>query len=58
MGKNNGKTRREKRRQAAEERKAERDKLSPKEQLKLLDERLGKGQGAKKERKRLRKKAS
>jgi len=43
----------EDRRKAAGALKAEREKRSNKEQLALLDQRLGKGQGAKKERARL-----
>lgn len=41
------------RQKEAQERQSERDKLSPKEQLKKLDQMLGAGQGAKKERARL-----
>lgn len=43
------------RREQAAKRQAERAKRSPAEQLALLDARLGKGQGAKKERARLEK---
>ena len=41
------------RRKEAEERMAEREKRSPKEQLDFLDRKLGKGKGAKRERTRL-----
>jgi cell shape-determining protein MreC len=41
------------RRKMATEREVEREKRSPREQLHLLDQRLGKGLGAKKERERL-----
>lgn len=43
----------EARREKAKYRQEERDKLSPREQLKELDKRLGKGVGAQKERARL-----
>lgn len=43
----------ERRRREAAERQFDRDTRSPKQQIKLLDKRLGKGVGAKKERKRL-----
>jgi len=46
--------RKERRRQEAELRQEERNERSSKEQLALLDRRLGKGVGAKKERQRLR----
>ncbi len=45
----------EQRRKEAAERQEARNKLSPSEQIALLDQRLGKGLGAKKERARLRK---
>lgn len=48
-----GKEAREQRRQAAEERQAVRDKLSPDQQLARLDALLGENQGATKERLRL-----
>ena len=48
-----GKEARERRRQAAEERQAVRDKLSPDQQLARLDALLGENQGATKERLRL-----
>lgn len=41
------------RQEEADERQAYRNQLSPEEQIKALDKRLGKGKGAKKERKRL-----
>lgn len=41
------------RRKMARERQEERKKRSPREQLRLLDQRLGKGLGAAKERERL-----
>ena len=44
---------REVRRRNAEERKRLRDQLTPEQQLAVLDERLGPGQGAKRERARL-----
>lgn len=43
------------RREQAKLRQANRDKLSPTQQLAVLDERFGKGNGAKKERARLQK---
>jgi hypothetical protein len=48
-----GKEAQERRRQAAEERQAVRDKLSPDQQLARLDALLGENQGATKERLRL-----
>lgn len=48
-----GKDRKRALREEAEERKAERNKRSAKQQLAVLDERLGKGVGAKKEREKL-----
>ena len=48
-----GKGRRSWRRDSAQERQKERDTLTPQQQLKRLDAMLGKGQGAKKERSRL-----
>ena len=45
------------RRTEAEVRQKQRDKRSPEQQLAALDERLGKGKGAKKERARLKKEA-
>jgi len=47
--------RKDERADAAKELAEERAKRSPEEQLKLLDTKLGKGQGAKKERARLQK---
>lgn len=41
------------RRREAQARQAERDKLSPQEQIAKLDKVLGKGKGAKKERRKL-----
>jgi hypothetical protein len=46
-------TSREIRREEAEERQVERDKLTPDQQLRVLDERLGKDSGAMKERVKL-----
>ena len=48
-----GSTRRDFRRDDAEVRQAKRDNLTPHEQLTLIDQRLGKGVGASKERARL-----
>jgi len=45
--------RRETKRENAEARQRQRDELSPEDQIKILDERLGVGQGATKERARL-----
>jgi len=45
--------RKEDRQEQARERQADRDKRNPREQLALLDYRLGEGLGAKNERKRL-----
>lgn len=50
---NRGHQRREELRAGAAERKEARDKMTPAQQLRALDYRLGKGQGAVKERKRL-----
>ena len=47
--------RRKERQSSAKERKQRREKRSPQEQLALLDRRLGKGVGARKERARLKK---
>lgn len=44
---------RQQRREAGEQRQAEREQRSPKQQLKELDLRLGKGKGAQRERARL-----
>lgn len=46
------------RREAAEARKADRNKRRDAEQLELLDERLGQGEGATKERARLKEESS
>lgn len=53
MSQNNGKPRKAVRQKVASDLSDARKQRSNKEQLKLLDERLGKGVGAKKERKRL-----
>lgn len=45
--------RRETKRENAEARQRQRDELTPEEQIKILDDRLGVGQGATKERARL-----
>ena len=50
---NRGMARLEELRERAEERRAEREKRSPTEQIALLDKRFGEGIGAKKERARL-----
>ena len=50
---NRGQQRREELRERAAERKEVRDKLTPTQQLRALDYRLGKGEGAAKERRRL-----
>jgi hypothetical protein len=50
---NRGRQRREELREHAAERTATRDKLTPTQQLRALDYRLGKGGGAVKERRRL-----
>ena len=50
---NRGQQRREEVRAQAAERKEVRDKLTPTQQLRALDYRLGKGEGAMKERKQL-----
>ena len=50
---NRGHQRREELRERAAERKEVRDKLTPAQQLRALDYRLGKGEGATKERHRL-----
>jgi len=50
---NRGHQRREELRERAAERKEVRDKLTPTQQLRALDYRLGKGEGAAKERRRL-----
>ena len=50
---NRGQQRREELRERAAERKEARDKLTPTQQLRALDYRLGKGEGAAKERGRL-----
>lgn len=50
-----GKERKYQRQSEADQRQEERDERSDKEQLEVLDHRLGKGQGAVKERKRLNK---
>jgi len=50
---NRGHERREELRERAAERKEVRDKLTPAQQLRAMDYRLGKGEGATKERKRL-----
>jgi len=55
MPKKSGITVREERRKEAEARQAERDQLTPEKQLARLDERLGVGVGAAKERARLQK---
>ena len=50
---NRGRQRREESRVQAAERQESRDKLTPAQQLRALDYRLGKGEGATKERKQL-----
>ena len=50
---NRGQQRREELRERAAERQESRDKLTPTQQLRALDYRLGKGEGAAKERGRL-----
>jgi hypothetical protein len=50
---NRGRQRREELRECAAERTVARDKLTPTQQLRALDYRLGKGEGATKERSRL-----
>ena len=50
---NRGHQRREELRERAAERKETRDKLTPAQQLRALDYRLGKSEGAAKERRRL-----
>ena len=50
---NRGRQRREEQRERAAERTATRDTLTPTQQLRALDYRLGKGEGAAKERGRL-----
>ena len=50
---NRGHQRREEVRERAAERKEVRDKLTPTQQLRALDYRLGKGEGAAKERRRM-----
>ena len=49
----NGQAARERRKLNAEARQRQRDEMTPEEQIKVLDERLGVGKGAKKERARL-----
>ncbi len=53
MPRNNGRLAREYRRKGAKQRDEDRAQRTPQQQLALLDERLGKGIGAKKERARL-----
>ena len=53
MGANNGRYRREQRRDDALERQADCDKLTPQQRIDLLDKNLGKGLGAVKERARM-----
>lgn len=53
MTHNNAAAQREQKRKDAEARQRQRDELTPEEQIAVLDERLGVGKGAKKERARL-----
>lgn len=53
MAKKNARWRREARQEAAKERQAVRDQRTPKQQIQRLDELLGDGEGAQKERARL-----
>ena len=53
MPKNNGRLRREERREGAEARKKEYQKRTPMQQLEILDIRFGTDKGAKKERKKI-----